>query len=107
MPQGNLRPDYAYASATLIAQVSPFYTANNGFGTPLRNGAGDYTMPVGPPGLPEDAVFGLACLGGSAAVGTIEVIGVFPALVTAIRVRTRDLSGVLQETGFSVSITKA
>jgi hypothetical protein len=99
---GNLRPDYAYASCTVVAQVGPVYSANEGFGTVTRNGAGDYSMLLA--GLPSGAVITLGTLGSAFAAPVCEPIG---TPVTALRVRTFDAAGVAIEASFCICITKA
>lgn len=100
--KGNLRPDYAYASATVVAQVGPVYSANEGFGAVTRNGPGDYSLALD--GLPGQAVITLGTLGSAFASPVCEPIG---TPVTSLRIRTFDAAGAAIEASFCVSITKA
>ena len=102
MAKGNIRPDYAYASCTVVAQVGPIYSANEGFGAVTRNGAGDYSMALD--GLPTSAVITTGVLGAAAAFATVELVG---TPVTSLRVRTFDAAGAAIEAAFGVNITKA
>ena len=72
---GNLRPDYAYASCTLVASATPSLLANEGWSPSVtRNGVGDHTITLGGGAVaPVEAIVQATAVGATPVVMSAEL----------------------------------